>query len=47
LARRIMIPTSTMMRIVKNLTSRNLSSHSQSVKGMQVSEDGLDRRGPG
>jgi transposase len=34
LARRMMIPTTTMMRIVQNLTSRHLSSHSKSITGI-------------
>lgn len=42
-ARRIMIPTTTMMRIVRNLTSRKLAAHFQTVEGIQVNKDGLDR----
>ena len=42
LARRMMIPTTTMMRIVQNVTSRKLAAHSQRVEGIQVNKDGLD-----
>jgi transposase len=43
LARRMMIPTTTMMRIVQNLTSRKLAAHFHTVEGIQVYKDGLDR----
>lgn len=41
LARRIMIPPTSMMRIVQSLTSRKLAALSQRVKGIQVNDDGL------
>ncbi len=43
LAGRMMIPTTTMLRIVQSLTSRKLAAHSQRVERIQFNEDGLDR----